>query len=378
MNLILLILSLFIVLGGALVFANGVEWLGKRLNLSHGTVGSILAAVGTAMPETMIPVIAILFGTGDAISHEIGVGAILGAPFMLSTIVLFLCGVSALAFARRRQALALAGAGRACVVECGNPVDPACNISTADDEIAAAAELAAKSDPRFLNINPAAMRRDLGFFLAVFTLAVVAGFIAAPVVKYAIATVLALAYAGYVVYTIRQGRLEFENEEECIISPLYCARQNPEPPLALILLQVALALAAIIIGAKIFVNSTHSLAVVLGVPALILALIIAPLTTELPETCNSFWWISCGKDTLALNNITGAMILQSSLLPALGIAFTDWQFTPAALTSSVLALLAAALVFLQVVVKKRISPAMLLVSGVFYFAFIVLVMLQVI
>ena len=39
--------------------------------------GPSLAAVGTALPETMIPIIAILFATG-ASSHEVGVGAILG------------------------------------------------------------------------------------------------------------------------------------------------------------------------------------------------------------------------------------------------------------------------------------------------------------
>ena len=76
--------GLALILLAAEFFTNGVEWLGKKLNLSEGAVGSVLAAVGTALPESIIPIIAILFSP-DASSHEIGIGAILGAPFMLAT-----------------------------------------------------------------------------------------------------------------------------------------------------------------------------------------------------------------------------------------------------------------------------------------------------
>ncbi len=59
------------------IVRQGVEWLGKIFNLSEGAVGSVLAAVGTALPETIIPIIALLFNHG-ASGHEIGIGAILG------------------------------------------------------------------------------------------------------------------------------------------------------------------------------------------------------------------------------------------------------------------------------------------------------------
>ena len=38
----------------------------------------MLAAVGTALPETMIPIIAIVFGGGGEATDDVGVGAILG------------------------------------------------------------------------------------------------------------------------------------------------------------------------------------------------------------------------------------------------------------------------------------------------------------
>src|SRR5687767_1669771 len=101
MDLVILLASFVIILAGAELFTNGIEWFGRKLQLAEGAVGSVLAAVGTALPETMIPIIAILFATGDS-GHAIGVGAILGAPFMLSTLAMFVTGVAVLAVARRR------------------------------------------------------------------------------------------------------------------------------------------------------------------------------------------------------------------------------------------------------------------------------------
>src|SRR6266446_592964 len=75
----LIVFAFVLILVGAEVFTNGVEWLGLKLRISEGATGSILAALGTATPETLIPVVAILF-TNTADSDEIGVGAILGAP----------------------------------------------------------------------------------------------------------------------------------------------------------------------------------------------------------------------------------------------------------------------------------------------------------
>src|SRR6266496_2427446 len=78
---LMLLSTLAIILLGAAVFTNGLEWFGKKLNLTDGAVGSIFAAVGTALPETLVPIVAIIFGSKEA-GHAIGIGAIIGAPFM--------------------------------------------------------------------------------------------------------------------------------------------------------------------------------------------------------------------------------------------------------------------------------------------------------
>src|SRR4051812_8472928 len=97
----LLFVALGVILVASELFTNGVEWVGVRLGLGHGAVGSILAATGTAMPETMIPVIAIVF-LGGADEKDVGVGAILGAPFLLSTAAFAVTGWGLIAYANRR------------------------------------------------------------------------------------------------------------------------------------------------------------------------------------------------------------------------------------------------------------------------------------
>ena len=84
---LLFVASVAVTLGACALFTNAIEWVGKRLGISEGAVGSVLAAIGTTLPETSIPIIAIFFGEGQE-ETEVGLGAILGAPFMLSTLVL--------------------------------------------------------------------------------------------------------------------------------------------------------------------------------------------------------------------------------------------------------------------------------------------------
>src|SRR5512142_178314 len=96
---VLLVVSFAVMVAGAVVFTNAVEWAGVRLGLGHGAVGSVLAAVATAMPESLIPVVAIIQGRQ---ADPIAVGAIVGAPFLLATLAMAVSGAAALAYRARR------------------------------------------------------------------------------------------------------------------------------------------------------------------------------------------------------------------------------------------------------------------------------------
>ncbi len=112
-----------------------------------------------------------------------------------------------------------------------------------------------------------------------------------------------------------------------------------------------------------------------GISPLILSLLVTPIATELPEKFNSIIWVRQNKDTLALGNITGAMVFQSSVIPAIGIFLTPWVFTWNAvpLLSAIFALSSAGLLLVTLKVKRGITAANLLMGGVFYSLFLFIV-----
>ncbi|MBO8128580.1 MAG: sodium:calcium antiporter [Peptococcaceae bacterium] len=318
--------SLLVILIGAKFFCNGVEWLGNKLGLARGAVGSVLAALGTALPETMIPVVAILFGTSNAAQH-VGTGAILGAPFMLATVGFGMAGLAAIGMARHR------GVWR---------IVP----------------------------DAALARRDLSFFLVTYTVAIGAAFLP-PAIRSFTVVVLIGGYFLFLVRAVTQGERFGEGEK---LEPLLVAPRLPDPPLSLVAGQVLCAFLAIFFGAKIFVQNMGVLAHNLGVAPFLFSLLIAPVATEMPELFNSVIWIRERKDTLAMGNITGAMVFQSSLVPCLGIALTPWQLTSGAFFSAGITLASglAAYIYLR---RNGFfnSWFFVLAGGVFYALFVLAV-----
>jgi cation:H+ antiporter len=108
---------------------------------------------------------------------------------------------------------------------------------------------------------------------------------------------------------------------------------------------------------------------VVGVSPLLLSLLIIPIATELPEKVNSILWIRRGKDTLAFGNITGAMVFQGTLLPAIGILLTPWTPRIEVVTGIVITLVAAG--WLRLNARERGAPVWaLLVCGALYAAYL--------
>src|SRR3954447_12429773 len=257
MQLLELAAALVVILIAAELFTNGIEWFGHKLNLAEGVVGSVLAAVGTALPETMIPLVAILFsgseGAQDA-AHAIGVGAILGAPFMLSTLAMFVTGVGVIGYARRRAS------GQTMTV-----------------------------DTRVLGL-------DIRYFFVAYAIAVGAAFVPAglhyPIgidryidvsllLRYGAVIALIAIYAWYV-------KSHFESDvtvDATDLNPLRFHRidrpgfrRDPDTPrLRVVNIQVLVALALIVGGAYVFVDAIEHISTDAGLDPALLALVIAPI-----------------------------------------------------------------------------------------------------
>jgi cation:H+ antiporter len=338
-DVLVLVGAFLVILSGAELFTNGIEWFGRKLRLAEGAVGSVLAAVGTALPETMIPIIAILSGAGSEASHGIGVGAILGAPFMLSTLAMFVTGAAVLAVARGR--------------------------SRGDD----------------MPVDTRVLAHDMRYFAIAYAVAIGAAFLplepAWP--KWVVAVGLLAIYTWYV-----KGHFEDDPDVDLDdLAPLRFNRLDPATPndetavprLRVVNLQVLTALGLIIVGAFFFVDAVGHLATTFGVDPVILSLVVAPIATELPEKFNSVIWVRQGKDTLAMGNITGAMVFQSTIPTVVALLFAAdaWHISPdsrVAFLSAGIAFISSAVIFIPMARSGRLLGRRLLVGGAFYVVYL--------
>lgn len=327
----LTLLNLFLIVGCCVVFTNAVEHLGKIYNLNEGAVGSILAAVGTALPETIVPLVAILGAylahTDVNVGKEIGIGAILGAPFLLSTLAMFVTGAAVVIF------------------------------------------WAMGKRERKMNANYVVMYRDLKFFFFSYTLAIAAGFIHIPVIKYACAIGLFIYYFVYVFKTLNCSHSQCG--ENADIEELLFERIFKKYNTFLVWLQVVVSIGALIYFAHLFVGQITFFADLFSINPLVLSLILAPIATELPEKFNSVLWVSQKKDTLALGNITGAMVFQSCIPTAIGILLTPWVFGMESLINIILVYCSTVLLFINLYRDRHFSAHILVTCGIFYLIYLV-------
>lgn len=327
-----LFLTFALLLGAAIVvylaceyFVNGIEWVGKRLSVGQQATGSILAAIGTALPESVITFIAVVFG-GTPEQKALGIGAALGGPLVLATIAYAVVGITLL---RCRQVL-----------------------------------------PATVEIKRGFRRlsRDQGWFLAIF-----AGKIALGLVAFAykpwLGVLFLLAYGAYFWKEMRGEQHAHEGDLE----PLKFAPRRKEPATWQALAQTALALVVIFAASRLFVDQLDALGPQLGIPAQLLALFLSPIATELPETINAIIWVRQGKHQLALANISGAMMIQATVPTALGLFFTPWlldRFLVLAAAITALAVATMFVAFRRGVISRKLLAAM----GLFYVLFCVLVL----
>lgn len=321
-----LICMLSIILLAAHLFSNALEYFGEKIGISSGVTGSIFAAIATALPETSVPVLAILAGTSDhLINEEISVGAILGAPLMLSTLSTFVMGISVI---NNRSIL-----GRIAPEKTG-------------------------------------FTRDLNFFLIAFFIATMVMFVPYKAIRLGLSFLLVGLYITYVAFTFKASKKLVEDGHG--VAPneaLIFTKLGFKCSASTIFGQLVLGLVLLLFGAKGFIHGIKNISNALDISALLLSLLIIPIATELPEKVNSVIWVRKNKDTLGFGNITGAMVFQSTLLPAIGILITPWQPSKPILTGIIITFIAAVWLRLNAS-TKGLSIIALLVNGLLYFTYL--------
>jgi cation:H+ antiporter len=329
-------------------FVNAVEWLGQRLNVGKMAVGTILAAVGTALPESVVTLVAVTTGTTAQI-RNIGVGAAMGGPLVLATIAYGVTG--AILFRHRTPSRELVAAGVG-----GTDLDERA-MSERDEGRAAVLPD---------SLHAARLAGDQRWFIAVFVIKVALGLVA-----FALKPWLGLLFfAVYAVYFWRELRgghtLDPHDEDE--LAPLKLAPRAARPTTTAVVVQTLGALAVIFACSQVFVHQLDAIGPMLGLSGAVTALLLSPIATELPEIMNAIIWARHGKTQLALANISGAMMIQATVPSGLGLLFTDWRFDHALLWSGVITMIAIGYL-LHTLRTHKLTPTRLAATALLYLVF---------
>jgi cation:H+ antiporter len=317
----LLLLSAGFVYWACEYFVNGVEWVGHKAGISQNAVGTVLAAFGTALPESVVTFVAVVFGQ-DAEQKNIGVGAALGGPLVLATIAYPIVGIMLLLTRSQRPNQAI-------------------------------------------DVNRQRLSRDQSWFLLIFVFKIALGFVAFAIKPW-LGWLFLAAYAAYTWAEVRHAGDAPEGDLE----PLKFQSKVENPGWLMVSIQTLLALGVIFEASHVFVAQLDVIGPWLGLPSTVVALFLSPIATELPETMNAVIWIRQGKHRLALSNISGSMMIQATVPTALGLFFTPWLFDGALTVAA--AVTAVAVAGLLILLRcNALTPVRLAVFALGYVAFAV-------
>jgi cation:H+ antiporter len=322
-----LIITLVLFFGSAVAiylacefFVNGVEWVGQRFNLSQNATGTVLAAFGTALPESVVTFVAVVFGKTPS-ERDIGVGAAIGGPLVLSTVAYAVVGLALiLPRASEREGRQL--------------VDADCRR----------------------------LSRDQSWFLGIFICTLALGLIGFTGKEW-LGFVLLGAYALYVLKELRQ-----EAGAETELEPLKIRPRDGDPGVFWALLQTTGALLVIFLASHIFVGQLDVIGPWLGLPSQLVALLLSPVATEMPEIMNAVIWVRQGRERMALANISGAMMIQATVPAAFGLFFTPWIFSRPLVIAAVVTVLAV-IALLSAFRSGAVAGRRLTWSGLLYIVF---------
>jgi cation:H+ antiporter len=343
-------------------FVNAVEWLGVRLKVGRLAVGTILAAAGTALPESVVTLVAVLFGSPEH-GNDIAVGAAMGGPLVVGTIAYGVTGAM-LIWRKTHTRVPLMATSTAGLVVSSGALATAGSTPTSASGSGSGHISPEAGD--LAGVDTGRLARDQTWFLAIFTVKVSLGLVA-----FAIKPWLGLLFfAVYAVYFVKEMTGTGEQASAVDLEPLKLQPRRAVPTTLAVTAQILVTLTIIFSASQLFVKQLEWAGPALGLPAVVVALLLSPIATELPEIMNAIIWVRQGKTQLALANISGAMMIQATVPSGIGILFTPWKFdSPLMLAGAVT--MASVGYLLWLLRTHRVTAARLTGAAGFYAVFAV-------
>ncbi len=316
-----LVLSLITVFAASLLFVNSIEYLAGKMGWSSSFTGSVVTPLFTSIPELFIFLIAVFTYSHDK-GYEIGIGAIIGEPFITSTLSYFLVLLSLLA-----------------------------------------SYFAGKTLSRGFAVSRQ-MRIPYFLIAVLFPWIIIPGIFHSMYLQYAMGCAYLVSYVAYV-WLVRRERPAsmVETGEEA-----YFARLFGNPVYSL--LQILLAVLGLYFGSTLLVSSISQISSPQPGSALSLSILLIPMATAIPETIAGMIWAFAGKNDLAVGALVGENVLYATFYPGFSLLIVPWSLNLTAAIGIIGTALASAMYF-AFVRRGRIPVYVLSFGLVFFIVYIV-------
>ena len=260
-SLILFAIGLVLLIKGGDWFVDGATGIAKRFNLPDIVVGATVVSIGTTLPEVMVSTTGALQGSG-AMAYGNAIGSII------------------------------------------------CNTA-----LIAAISITCNPGP----VNVKSMKTPAIFFFGAAALYCVAAYGLGTFPQWMGFVMLAI-FAVYMVLTVRNGlsnpdSVETEEEEE----------GGKPKKLWQELLLLVVGAAVIAVGADLLVEHGQIIAIELGVPETVVALLFVALGTSLPELVTTITSLRKGRASLGVGNVIGANVFNLVLVSGVAVSLAPFD-----------------------------------------------------
>ena len=261
MSVILFAVGLVLLIKGGDWFVDGATGIAKRFNLPDIVVGATVVSIGTTLPEVMVSTTGALQGSG-AMAYGNAIGSII------------------------------------------------CNTA-----LIAAISITCNPGP----VNVKSMKTPVIFFFVSAALYCLASYVLGTFPRWMGFLMLAI-FVIYTVLTVRNGMKNpdsIEEEEE----------EGESKPRTLVMELVLLVVGAAVIavGANLLVEHGQVIALGLGVPETVVALLFVALGTSLPELVTTITSLRSGHASLGVGNVIGANVFNLVLVSGVSVTLAPFD-----------------------------------------------------